>query len=236
MRRILFPLGCLSLGLAVPASAAVTLGQVDTFEDGTTQGWTVNLLGLGVHPAPPANVATGGPGGADDNFLLLTAFGGSGPGSRLTAANLNQWAGNYLSAGVGTITMSVNNLGASDLSLRLLFEDPALGPPENEAISTEAILVAAGGGWRNIVFRVTPADLTAIDGSVTNALSGTTVLRLYHSTAAGFPGEPAAGLLGVDNIRALAAIPEPGTWASMIVGFGAVGMAMRRRAKRRQLG
>lgn len=37
----------------------------------------------------------------------------------------------------------------------------------------------------------------------------------------------------VDNIRfsAVSAVPEPNTWAMMLVGFGAVGAAMRRRRK-----
>ena len=33
---------------------------------------------------------------------------------------------------------------------------------------------------------------------------------------------------GVDNIRVAAAIPEPGTWAMMLIGFGAIGFSMRR--------
>lgn len=34
----------------------------------------------------------------------------------------------------------------------------------------------------------------------------------------------------IDNIRltSMAAIPEPGTWAMMLVGFGAIGVSMRR--------
>jgi hypothetical protein len=31
------------------------------------------------------------------------------------------------------------------------------------------------------------------------------------------------------NFQLLAAVPEPSTWAMMLVGFGAVGFAMRRR-------
>ena len=35
------------------AASALTIGQVDTFESGTTQGWVVSLLG-NPNPAPPA--------------------------------------------------------------------------------------------------------------------------------------------------------------------------------------
>lgn len=221
-----------ALACAGPA-AAVTVGQVDTFEDGTTQGWTVAFgPGGGVHPAPPANVAAGGPQGADDNYLLLTALGGPQPGGRLTAGNLTQWTGDYQAAGVGRIGMWVNNLGAGDLSLRLLFEDPAGGPPTNVAFSADPIVVAAGSGWRRIVFSLAEADLIAGVGTVGGALADTTVLRLYHAVADGFPGEAQAGLLGVDDIEAVAGIPEPTTWALMIAGFGAVGALARRKRGR----
>lgn len=41
------------------------------------------------------------------------------------------------------------------------------------------------------------------------------------------------GGLGIGNIRGLtlAAVPEPGTWATMIFGFGAAGLALRRSRK-----
>jgi hypothetical protein len=32
---------------------------------------------------------------------------------------------------------------------------------------------------------------------------------------------------------AAGAVPEPGTWALMLLGFGGIGMAMRRRRKER---
>ena len=133
---------------------AVTVGQIDTFEDGTTQNWLVGLLGA-PHPAPPVNVPTGGPAGLDDNYLLLTAVGGQGPGNRLSVINVAQWSGDYISAGINAITMDMNNLGSTDLYLRLLFADPLGGPPTNLAFSKDAIFLAAGGGWTSMVFPIT---------------------------------------------------------------------------------
>lgn len=44
------------------------------------------------------------------------------------------------------------------------------------------------------------------------------------------PGQDIRG--GVDNIQlAVSAVPEPAAWGLMILGFGAIGVAMRRRAK-----
>ena len=106
----------LSSSLAV---ADPIIGQVDDFEDGTTQDWIVNLLGMAPPPpaALPINVPTGGPGGLDDSFLRLTSLGGNGPGSRLVVINLApRWTRDYLAAGVTALTMDVNNLASPTCS------------------------------------------------------------------------------------------------------------------------
>ena len=92
----------LMLAVTVPLSAA-TIGQVDTFEDGTTMGWFVP----GFSPLPPTNVPTGGPGGPGDAYLQLTASGSSAPGGRLSALNDAQWAGDYIGAGVTVMVLRV---------------------------------------------------------------------------------------------------------------------------------
>lgn len=178
------------------------------------------------HPSPPENIVTGGPAGAGDNYLQLTAIGGGGPGSRLAVLNESQWSGNYLALGLGSITMDVNNFGPDDLYLRLLFEDfPAIpGPPDNLALSANAVFVPAGSGWVKAVFPVFPAALvTGGLGTVEGALAGVDTIRIFHNPDPTFPG-PGVGIpvvnavLGVDNITA-SAIPEPATWALMGTGL-----------------
>jgi hypothetical protein len=226
---IAFTVVCL---MRPPLAHAVDVGQIDTFEDGTTQGWLVGLLGA-PHPAPPINVPTGGPAGAGDNYLLLTAVGGGGPGNRLTVLNLSQWTGNYLAAGVTSIRMDVNNLGGSDLALRLLFENPMGGPPTDMAFSADPIFLPAGSGWTPVEFLVDPGHLTAAMGSVNTVLANTTALRLFHSPAPGYPGPSVVAQLGVDNITALpTAVPEPSTAA--ILGVGLMAFLARRRLRVKQ--
>lgn len=215
----------LALTVTLPAHAVVA-GQVDTFESGGTLGWSVGVP----HPAPPTIVATGGPAGAGDQYMLLRALGTTGgdPGSRLAVRNTAQWAGDYTAAGITTVTMDVFNFGPSDLSLRLLFE---AGSPTltDRAWSTVPVLVPGGSGWRSVVFPVTAADLTPAPGSqVADALAGAVAIRLFHGSFAEFPGEAITVTVGVDNITA---VPEPAT--AWLLSLGLLGgLAWRRQARR----
>lgn len=217
--------------ILLPAALpAVTIGQIDTFEDGTTQNWTVAVgPGGGGHPAAPSNIATGGPAGVDDNYLQLTSVGGGSAGSRLVALNFAQWAGNYTAAGITSIRMDARNLGNTELTLRLLLEDPIPGPPVNVAM-TAPLFLPPGGDWTSITFLVDAANLTSIDGDVNILLQQVTMLRILHSPDAVFPPPEIVAQLGVDNITANGAatpIPEPGS-----VSLAALGAALLTLLKR----
>lgn len=217
--------------LFAPAAHAVPL-LPDTFEDGTTMGWFVGSM-MSPHPAPPANQADGGPAGAGDSYLQLTALGGAGAGSRLSVLNETQWAGDYLAAGVTAIAMDVNNSGPDDVVLRLLFEHfAAPGPPTDLAVTVADIVVPAGSGWVPVVFDLSSANLDALVGTVGNALANVNVLRLFHNTVPDDPGPPVGpapvnAVVGVDNIRAIRAVPEPAL--GLLFGAGVAAYLARRR-------
>jgi len=218
------------------AALALSIGQTDDFQDGTTQGWTSGVS----NPFPPTTVPDGGPAGPGDGYLLMRSIGSPQPGGRLVGFNLDQWAGDYTSAGIASITMEVFNFGPSDLSLRLMFMDPIAGPPTNIAVSTDAVFVPVGGGWAPVTFPVLVSDLTALSGNASAALSNTTVLRLFHGIDTQPPPEPILATLGVDNICALGSdgdasacrsggtpVPEPGALA--LLGVGLLGLMIGRR-------
>lgn len=209
-------------GLLPGAAAAITLLQVDDFQDGTTRGWRTG----GANPNPPVQVPDGGPGGPGDGFLLLRANGSSGSGGNLVAFNAQQWTGDYLAAGVTGVAAELRNLGETPLALRLLFEGPGGG-----LLSAEAVSVLVGEPWRRVVFPVVPASLAGGSDPL-RTLADVTKLRLVHApTPEG--AEAVLGALGVDDLTALgpgAAVPEPGGVLLFAIGLGLARAARRRRA------
>jgi len=184
--------------VVVSTALAIVPNQFDNFEDGTTQGW-----GSGVpNPTPPANITTGGPAGTDDNYLRVTSIGGAGAGSKLVVINSTQWTGDYLTAGVQFISMHIKNFGPTTLSMRIV-----LSGPGSDFWSMNPIVVAASSDWQPIVFSVQPPNLTG-GTNVNSTLSGVTQVRILHSLAGGFTGDPVVAQIGLDNITA-ASQPVP---------------------------
>ena len=222
---------CFALG---PTSAlALVVGQIDTFQDLTTDGWFAGGLGppAQIPPFPPHVVATGGPAGAGDAYLDIAAVSGEGPGSRLVAINATQWAGDYLGSGVGFVSMDLVNLGATELVIRLLFEDPMGGPPVDEAVTTTGFALAVGSAWQHAVFPIAPADFTVLRGDINELLAHTTLVRIIDAPT---PTEAVhiVGVLGVDNIAAAPGrqLPTPASlWlvAAAILAWAVAGRRAR---------
>lgn len=212
-----------ALLLSAPHAIGVTFGQLDTFEDGTSQDWRNGV-------APLANIATGGPAGADDNYIRITADGSNNFG-RLTGFNRAQWLGDYISAGVTAIEVHLNNFSAVDLSIRLGFKEGTFNGAAGYL--TSAVLLPAGSGWQHFTFSLAPADLTALGGPTaygTFFSGGLAEVRFIHSPAGDdLNGQFVTGQLGIDNVHA---VPEPAVTA--LTTGGLIALAALRNRKRQR--
>jgi hypothetical protein len=202
---------------AAPARATPVLNQVNDFEAGTTQGWTNGPA------ADPTNVNTGGPAGANDNFLRITSRGGGGSGSRLASYNRSsQWVGNYNTPGVTGVEMDLKNFGTGPLVMRLGLQETA----GTRLVSTVPFNLPADGLWHHATFRFGAADLTRMGQTpLTTAFTRINELRIIHSTGVDFMGDALTTSVGVDNVRA---IPEPGAACLLALSTGALVLRRRR--------
>lgn len=116
--------------------------------------------------------------------------------------------------GSTTVLATSDNGSSSDPNGTFTFDDEALVSVTN--------LSTTGGSFRPL------QPLSAFDG--TNA-SGNWELRILDDANADV-GALGSWTLTLTGTQA-GAVPEPGTWAMMLIGFGAVGGAMRS-ARRRQ--
>lgn len=197
--------------------AAVFVGQIDDFQSGTTQGWVSGAL----NPHPPTVLLNGGPGGAGDNALELTADG-SLSGGKLVEFNTAQWSGDYLTAGVTGIRMNVNYSGSTTLSLRLAFD----GPGGRYASITPAT-ISSGSGWQSVTFSLLPGAFSSAGGTdFALTMGAASTLRILHSTVAGsWTGDNVVGTLDVDNITAVPEAQSYGTVCALTCAL----LVLRRR-------
>jgi hypothetical protein len=185
-----------ALLVAAPAARAVTLGMADTFQTGTSLGWG----GAGVQ-----SVANAGPQGAGD-FALEVLNGSRG----IATYNETQWKGNYVAAGVATITMDVRNPNAYDLKLRLGFSGGDRPGPMGSGPTyvTSLAQTVAPGAWQQVTFAVTPADFIAASTNteaapnVTAALGDVRHFRVFHQPTNGLFTAAGIGSMRLDNITA----------------------------------
>ncbi|NQX01841.1 hypothetical protein HQ447_14390 [bacterium] len=209
-RFILFLVITSPLGLS-----AVTIGQIDNFQSGTLQSWA-----RGAAPAPVSQT-TGGPAGVGDRFIRITSDG-SGSNGKMIVYNNSQWTGDF--SGVPSISVDLNNLGTSELTMRLSFRDTG-GGGGGGFITSDSITLTPGGGWQNMVFDL--SDLVSIGTLVPQAAFMTNVaqMRILHAPAPStLLGEEVVATLGVDNI---AAVPEP--TAALLGSLGVLALLRRRR-------
>lgn len=141
---------------------AVSLGQVDDFEDGTLMDWA----GGSVANGELSNNPDGGPLGAGDNFL---EFKRSNP-FHVGVKNEDQWSGDYASLGIAALNMDLNHIsGTTPLGIRIVVFGPG-------GAFTSIDPTPISQGWNNYTFLLDSANMMFLDGSSANWPGGGTEL------------------------------------------------------------
>lgn len=183
----------LMVSLSLTLDAQVNAGQIDDFENGTTQNWTD-----GGSAVPPVNVSTGGPMGAGDNYLSDPSTGGGGPGSKMVMFNDQQWAGNYTSAGILSIKFFARAL-TNNLNIRVAFDGAG-----GRICTTNAVLVPANSPWTQYSIDIQASDFTTVAGgsNIGATLADVSDMRILSNTVPSWQGESIVATLEIDNIEA----------------------------------
>jgi hypothetical protein len=190
-----------AFGMESASSRAATL-HVDDFQGGTTAlGWSGG--------SSPTYTANGGPNGAGDAFVQISAF----PGGNLATYNTSpQWTGNFTTIGAETINVDMMAPSTSaPLAIRLV----VMGPSKFiRWDSADAQAVPNDGVWRNYQFSLAESDLTLVAGTDAYATLMSSVERVMFRydpgapDSSGSPVDAPGGTLNLDNIT-LAVAPTP---------------------------
>lgn len=182
--------------------------------------------------AATINVAAGSQMSVGGNAMLIGPTATS-TASQATSIDFLVMPGSIAGASPGTVT---NYLGTGT------FAGESCGATVCGSIND--ILSVSVGGSAVPLFTLLDGvtfsldNITSIDRSVSNVLTfqgtgsfgGTLGLNTIASTPGSFVFSTQGGTLTTFSATAVA-VPEPATWGLMLLGFGGIGMAMRRRRR-----
>jgi hypothetical protein len=215
-------------GASASVIAALAPGLIDTFQRPflSTQNWISTPAGT--------NLTSGGPTGALDGYLQITASA-----APLSAFNESQWAGNAITAGADHVDVDLNNAGPDPVSVRVMLLTPGCesgGTACTAWTSTTAVPLSSGSGWVPATFSVKEADLTRVLGSDSYSASLANVERVLIRHDDGAPDAPnvatnVSSTLGIDNVELQ--LPEPSGLSGLVAGAGLLAALARRGRDRR---
>jgi hypothetical protein len=204
---------------ASPASAAIIVCNVGGNAQPQCANTNVNVL---------VNQQTGNPVTAsdnDNNTNVTYSF------TSTTETNLVQVASGQADVASGDIDGALQQIsfniinGAASL---ITFNLVPLGPQATIGDATSVTVTFAGGGSQTITGLA--GNGNNFYGIVATAGEQLTGLSFGNFQPSG------SGIQALNQVRLnlipAAPVPEPGTWALMLLGFGAVGTAMRRSRRR----
>ncbi len=167
----------------------------------------------------PLNTDTGP--GTTINFDTATPEGFSVKGGIVQSGN-NEFGKTVTGSSNYLTTNVASGAGSASIFSKVGFNNIAFDWGTIDTYNTFGLLDAAGNAFYTMTGQqIVPHD--SVNGARISLTSDQSIygLRLYS-------GSPS---FEVDNVTFSAtAVPEPGTWGMMVIGFGAMGLAMRRRS------
>ncbi len=197
-RKLLFLL--LTLFITSTSLAQITAGLVDDFDTPADEnGWEHQAGG----PNPPTMQTVGG---IDGNFIKNISSGNVGAGGKMIMVNYQtKWQGDYITAGIKSISMQVRNNSAVTINLRVAFGVNEFGGSAPHWVSNSVDLTA-GSGWTTVVFPITePYMAQSTSGSSATyaaVMANVKIFRILSSSSGNHKGDQFAGEIDVDNISA----------------------------------
>jgi hypothetical protein len=190
--------------------------------------------------AAAAFAAAASMGAAADAATLYAAPAATGPMAT------DQSYSDTFSAPAGPANLSFVIDGYNSLDGQNSYEDDFTLSVNGAAIVSGTFNLG-GGGTDAVFFAPAGATVDNVSGNGTNItwsggsvnvsapidlVSGTNTLSFSYASRAGggyagFQGLADEGW-GIEKVSVTSAVPEPGAWALMLVGFGALGFALRR--------
>jgi len=190
-------------------------------------GWIVDTGNEGGVYNPPSSALPSVPDG--QNTALLGSYQVS-PFGDIVTARLSQTLNDTLQANTRyTMSVDVGKVNGYDLSL---FTAVLMAGDKILASGTLTNDQIASGGWATLSFFYD--SLTASTDPLKIVFQSFFDFQDYNQ----FPNYRQVAF---DNVKLdgspipVSGVPEPSTWAMMLFGFGAVGVAMRRRGKKQHL-
>ena len=206
-----YALAAVAIGL-VPAAASAQLVANGGFEMPVIPGTCCNTVPP--DSLPGWNVTTG-----NVNVVNGTFNGTPSPGPNL-AYQGTQYLDLVGQGGTGGISQGLTLTAGNLYNLTFAYSNNGFAPNESTSASASFLIDGLAGTISHSTS--TPTNLDWQIFSANFVATGPNILSFTNLT-----GGPNEGIL-LDAVS-VTGVPEPGTWAMMVLGFGAIGFATRRR-------